>query len=228
NLEDQAWLEGWSDLPDASRLPAFVASRLVYRGFLRHLWWLLVPLILAVGLKLPLMYTLLADAGSHTGTSAWSGRLVMVAGAVVADVVLVGGGLWLIARRAWRAVSGMMAATRGHGNNDAARALAGRLVGEGYAGLITGHTHRPELRLLGDGFYANTGCGSEAVAEWPARLGLPSVFLAHRQLSWVEMEAGTDLHVRLFEGRRDLPGGTRLERVLARRPKMTEHRPELV
>ncbi|MEA2827220.1 MAG: lysyl-tRNA synthetase, class [Actinomycetota bacterium] len=228
NLKDQAWLQGWADLADAGRMPAFVTSRLAYRGVLRHLWWLLVPLALALAVKLPLLYTLLADLGNHSGAPAWSGRILMVAGAVVADVVLVGGGLVLVARRAWRAVSGMLEATRGHGNNDAARALAGRLVAEGYAGLITGHTHRPELSLLGDGFYVNTGCGSEAVAEWPSRLGLPSVFLAHRQLSWVELEPGADLHVRLFQGRRDLPGGTRLERLLARRPKMTDARPELV
>ncbi|MEA2716762.1 MAG: lysyl-tRNA synthetase, class, partial [Actinomycetota bacterium] len=226
NLQEQAWLDGWKDLDGAARLPAFVASRLAYRVVLRRLWWLLAPLLVALVVKLSLLSTLLADL-SPSPASGWSSRVLLVAAVVVADLVLVGGGLVVLARRSWRAVRGILEATRGHGDNDAARVLAGRLVDDGYAGLITGHTHRPELTLLGDGFYANTGCASEAMAEWPARFGLPAVFLAHRQLSWVEIESGADLHVRLFQGRLDLPGGTRIERLLARRPKLTD-RPQVV
>ena len=219
-VRTQGWLEGLEDMADASAFPRFLGSRLAYRRVLRHLAWLVVPLLLAVLLKLPLLYTARA--------SAWSTRLLLVTGAVAADLLLVGSGLLLVARRSWRAISGMLSATRGLGNNEAGREQAARLIDEGYAGLITGHTHQPELTVLGGGFYANTGCASEAVTEWPARFGLPPVFLAHRQLSWVELEAGADLHVRLYQGRLDVPGGTRLERLVARRPKLTDVRPTVV
>ena len=98
--------------------------------------------------------------------------------------------------------------------------LARQLVTDGHAGLITAHTCRPELAHLGEGFYVNVGCGSEVVTELPARLpglGLPPVFLAYRQTAWVEVEAGSDLHARLFHARQDLPGATLLERALANR-----------
>ncbi len=65
------------------------------------------------------------------------------------------------------------------------------------------------------------------VTEVPTRLpglGLPPVFLAYRQTSWVELEAGSDLHARLFHARQDLPGATLLERVLAN--EVVESRPD--
>ncbi len=48
-------------------------------------------------------------------------------------------------------------------------------------------------------------------------MGAPSLFLAHRQVSWVEIEAGHELHVRLLHAQIDLPGATALERLLTRR-----------
>ena len=46
-------------------------------------------------------------------------------------------------------------------DNDQPRSEAERLIGGGFAGLVTGHTHDPELTSLGSGFYANTGsCGT--------------------------------------------------------------------
>lgn len=228
-LRGQAWLEGVDDLSDASAFPAFLGSRLAYRRLLRHLWWLIIPVLVALLLRLPLLYPSLAARFGHPADAAtWSRHLLLVTGAVVADLLLVGSGLLLMARRSWRAIAGMLSATRGLGNNDDPRELAVALVDEGYAGLITGHTHQPELIDLGAGFYANTGCASEAVAAWPARLGLPPVFLAHRQLSWVELEAGADLHVRLYQGRLDVPGGTRLERLVARRPSMADGRAAVI
>ncbi len=88
------------------------------------------------------------------------------------------------------------------------------------AGSSPGTPAGPELAHLGQGFYANAGCGTEVVSEVPSRvpgLGLPSVFLGHRDLGWVELEAGNDLHVRLLHGRQDLPGATLIERAMARR-----------
>ncbi len=44
-------------------------------------------------------------------------------------------------------------------------------------------------------------------------MGLPPVFLPHRQSSWIELETGADLHVRLLLADVDLPTSTTLERL---------------
>jgi hypothetical protein len=118
----------------------------------------------------------------------------------------------------WRRLSDVSLVSRSGTLNDAPRARAGELVADGYAGFITGHTHRPEATPVGAGFYANTGCGNEVAHEWPARLGLPPVFLVDRELSYVELVARPDrLLVRLHQARLDLGRATALERLLARR-----------
>ncbi|MHB8672034.1 MAG: bifunctional lysylphosphatidylglycerol flippase/synthetase MprF, partial [Acidimicrobiales bacterium] len=114
--------------------------------------------------------------------------------------------------------------------NDAPREQAKALVRRGWAGLVTGHTHHAELTLFGDdAFYANVGSCSDVMSERPARLGLPPVFLAQRQLTWLEIEAGAELHARLVHGVTDLPGSTRPERLAARRlPDVPPRRPSVV
>ena len=52
-------------------------------------------------------------------------------------------------------------------HNAPARAEAARLVTEGFAGMISGHTHEPELSVVGNGFYANTGSGTTSVVGPP-------------------------------------------------------------
>ena len=49
--------------------------------------------------------------------------------------------------------------------NDTARDGGRRLVGRGYAGLITAATFQSELTHLGVGFYANVGATAEVVEE---------------------------------------------------------------
>jgi lysylphosphatidylglycerol synthetase-like protein (DUF2156 family) len=199
-LPDKPWMAGVESLSDPSALPAFVASRIAYRTLARPLAWLVVPLAVAALLRAPL-------------------RWELAAGAVVADLVLVAAVLALVARRAWGALADLAGrAGGGRGDqNDAPRDEARALVTGGHAGLVTGHTHQPELTPLGDGFYANAGCGARVIDAAPARLGLPPVFAPVRRLSWLELEAGADLHVRLLHSEIDLPGATVLERLAARR-----------
>ena len=155
----------------------------------------------------------ISGAGSH---SPWR----------TASLVALALGAWAIAAVAlvtlwWRwALQRPMGAlraidpTRGAGrNNDAPRRMARRLVGEGYVGYITGHTHQPELVDLGDGFYANTGGGGSVVERRRGRFGFPPAFAISRRLSWVEIEAGAGLHVRLLFARQPLPTTTILERL---------------
>lgn len=208
------WLSGMEDLDEPAALSRFIGSRLVYRRLGRSAWLLLVPVIVALALRLPAFA--LRSARHVVATS----RVGLAVFATVVELAL----LFLLAaaalRRTGLALSALALDDGGRDPNEPARCLARQLVTDGYAGLITGHTCRPELAHLGDGFYANAGCGTEVVSEYPTRvpgLGLPSVFLAHRQLAWVELEAGNDVHVRLLHGRQDLPGATIVERLMAER-----------
>ena len=213
--EGQAkWLAGMEDLDEPAALSRFIASRLVYRRLGRSAWLLLIPVILALALRLPGFALRSARHGGMTS------RVGIAVFATVVELAL----LFLLAaaalRRTGRALSALALDDGGGDPNEPARCLGRQLVTDGYAGLITGHTCRPELAHLGKGFYANAGCGSEVVTEYPTRvpgLGLPSVFLGHRQLAWVELEAGNDLHVRLLHARQDLPGATLAEQLLAER-----------
>jgi len=220
----EGWLDGAKHLVNPAAFPKFVASRLIYRRMVRHIWWVALPFAIALALKLPVLYAFLEHTGHRSkGLGTWSHRLTMVGLAAIADLTLIGGALFLSARRVWTAVGGIIG-VRGQGLNAAARKEAAGLAQAGYSGLVTGHTHRHELMKLDnlDGFYANAGSGSEIVAEQPARFGLPPVFLTRRQVSWVEVEGGAELGVRLVQGHQandnvaHSASGTRLERMLAR------------
>jgi lysylphosphatidylglycerol synthetase-like protein (DUF2156 family) len=215
-------------LDDPAAFSRFIASRLAYRRLGRSAWLLLIPLAVVLALRLPWLALRSARAGALTT------RLGILVGFTLIELLL----LVLIAgaalRRTTRALSAVGLTESGRDPNDAPRAAARDLITEGYAAAITAHTCRPELTHLGSGFYANVGCGSDLVTEVPSRLpglGLPSVFLAYRETAWVELEAGSDLHARLFHTRQDLPGATWPERILARRVVESsgrETRPKLV
>ena len=221
------WLQGIEDLSDPVMFPAFMASRAVYRRLVRHVWWLLVPILAAVMLEVPAVEAGLRAAGGGRRMAAWPDRLLIGGAGVAVMVVVLAVALAVVANRAWAGISSSLG-KRGWAQNDAARAEAGRLVGEGWAGLVTGHTHHAELTVLDGGFYANTGSCTRVVDQHAGRAGLPPVFLPHRQLGWVELEAGADLHVRLLHSRVEQPGATRLERVVARRCRVVDPRPSVV
>lgn len=219
------WLAGVDRLRDRVDFPRFVASRLAYRRLVRYTPWILLPFALALALKVPLIGAFVRRP-SHF--NAWPRRLVEVGVTTALDLLLVIAGVYLLTRRAWAAMSGVALGERGLAQNDRARDDARALVTAGYAGLVTAHTHRPELTHLGRGFYANCGCATEVLDERDARFGLPPVFLSHRELSWVELEAGADLHVRLLRAGLDLPGGSMVERLVARRGSENDSRPVVV
>jgi lysylphosphatidylglycerol synthetase-like protein (DUF2156 family) len=223
-----SWLQGVDRLPEPSRFPRFLASRLAYRRLARHAWWLLVPFAVAILLKVPLSYLWAAPAQHLSHLGAWPRRLGLVGLTTVLDLVLVVLGVAWVSRRTWAAMGGVALGSTGDDPNDRARAEATALVGAGLAGLVTGHTRRPELSILGTGFYANPGAVAEVVDECPARLGLPPIFLHRRQLSWVELEAGAELHARLLQARLDLPGATVIERMAARRRHLGDPHPAVV
>ena len=70
--------------------------------------------------------------------------------------------------------------------------------------MISGHTHEPELSVVGNGFYANTGSGTASVVARPARLRLPHPFVTVHRFSYVEMTGGAVLGLQLWL--REVPG----------------------
>jgi lysylphosphatidylglycerol synthetase-like protein (DUF2156 family) len=206
------WLAGFSQLDDPSAASRFVASRLVYRQLGRRAWLLAVPVLLALLLRLPV--ALLRPARSVSGV-----LLATALGAAVLELVVLMALAVVSLRQVWLAFSGRAGAPRDL--NEPARAAGRELVRAGWAGLVTGATCRAELSPVGDGFYANAGCCGDVVSEYEPRgasLGLPSVFLATRQLAWMELESGHELHARLLHAQVLLPGATLAERILARTP----------
>ncbi len=223
-----SWLQGVDRIPEPSSLPRFLASRLAYRRLARHAWWLLVPLALAVLLKVPISYLWAAPAQHLSHLGAWPRRLGLVGLTTVLDLVLVVLGVAWVSTAPGQPSEASPWAAPARTRTSAARAAARSLVGADRAGLVTGHTRQPELTLLGPGFYANAGAVTEVVDECPARLGLPPVFLHRRQLSWIELEAGAELHARLLQARLDLEGATVIERLAARRGHIGDPHPAVV
>jgi lysylphosphatidylglycerol synthetase-like protein (DUF2156 family) len=177
------------------------------------------------------------------------GRLLAAALVALLELVAAGSALLYVSRRRWARLEGERLAgffrpvasqgTRSDGadgarpssgatGNDAARDLARSLVSSGYAGVVSGSTLQAELTNLGTGFFACPGTAGEVVEEYPGRLGLPPVFLATRQIAWVELETGADLHARLLLARSDIPAKTFLERVSARHQPQHDTTPVVV
>ena len=206
------WLAGMSELDDPDAASRFVASRLVYRQFGRRAWLLAVPALVALLARLPVDFLRPARhvAGALLTTALVAAALELVVLVALAAVSL---------RQVWLAFSGKAGGPRDI--NEPARAASRELVADGLVGLVTAGTGRAELSRVGNGFYANAGCCAEVVREYAPRFGgagLPSPFLASRQIAWVELEAGNELHARLLYGEVLVPGATAAERLLARVP----------
>jgi lysylphosphatidylglycerol synthetase-like protein (DUF2156 family)/UDP-2,3-diacylglucosamine pyrophosphatase LpxH len=203
-LEGVQWLDG-----DPTDL---LGSRLFYRKVVGRLWWLSVPFAAALTLRF-LSFAPGVKPLLHHHTEHWlvSFGILMVAIAVIAAVVGIATML-----RVNRALAEASISERGNAasSNAAARAEAARLVAQGYAGLVSGHTHEPELSQVGVGFYANSGCGTEVVRNRKARLGLPRPFLAVRRLSLVDLKAGPQLSASLSLEEQPIGRPTTLERLV--------------
>jgi lysylphosphatidylglycerol synthetase-like protein (DUF2156 family)/UDP-2,3-diacylglucosamine pyrophosphatase LpxH len=191
---------------------AFLGSRLLYRMVAGWLWWLAVPFAAALVLRFMAFAPGVKPLVGHHAVRwlVWFGILV-VAIAVVAAVT----GLATMLR-VNRTLADASVSERGDASthNAAARAEAARLISAGYAGMITGHTHEPEITQMAMGFYANTGSATEVVRARKARFGLPAPFLAVRRLSMVELRAGPVLSVSLSLADRPIGRPAFLERLV--------------
>jgi lysylphosphatidylglycerol synthetase-like protein (DUF2156 family)/UDP-2,3-diacylglucosamine pyrophosphatase LpxH len=217
-LEGVRWCNG-----DPS---AFLGSRLLYRIVAGWLWWLAVPFAAALVLRFMSFAPGVKPLLSHHAVRwlVWFGILV-VAIALVAAVTAIATML-----RVNRALADASVSERGDAaaHNATVRAEAARLISEGHAGLITGHTHEPEISQVGPGFYANTGCATEVVRARKARFGLPTPFLAVRRLSLVELRAGAVLSVSLSVAERPIGQPSLLERLVLAPERARPQTPEVV
>jgi hypothetical protein len=179
------------------------------------LWWFVVPLALVIVLRLLFAIGIVADDDQKLSPFAeqllWLDVLAVV---FLSLIVLVA---YLVLNRAWSAASSVMAEQRGMSQNDLARQAARRMIGDGFEGLVSGHTHCAELSAVDGGFYANSGSGVKSVMPVPARFRLPHVYVPHIQVSWIELESTpTGWHAQLLDGWREVAGTTPLERRFAR------------
>ncbi len=206
DADPRPWSSGMRDLADPLSFPAFIASRLAYRRVFRPMKWLVIPFLAALAVRLPLIH--------------WRPRFVdwslVASGVGAAGLLLLGAALAIAARQVREGIATFEAGAEESDPNEPAKDEARRLLRESLNGYITGHTLRAEFAPLGEGFYVNTGCSAPVVREYDGRFRMPRVFLAHREVSWAELEAGATLHVRLVHGRQDEPGETLLERFAAK------------
>lgn len=203
------WLEGIDRLQDPAGLPRFVASRLAYRRLGRYAWWLLIPFAGVVLARLPELWLFGVPSHLH----GLFRPMLEIGFTLLAELLIVAVLLAVVNHRVWTGPASAFLGPPGDRANDAARDAARELVAGGCAGLVTGHTLRAELGSVGRGFFANTGACADVVEERRAVLGLPPVFVSARQVSFVEIEGGADVHARLLVARQQLPAGTLLERL---------------
>jgi UDP-2,3-diacylglucosamine pyrophosphatase LpxH len=224
------WLTGAHEMADPADFPSFIASRLVYRKLIRHLWWMILAPVLLFALVLP---GLGRFEDRYPGPGRWLHDGEILGYGAVVDIVVIALVIAIVSRRAWINLSGLALAGRGYSQNSAARERADELIAQGYLGYLSGHTHHPELKQHGDGFYGNTGSCTSVVEAIDTPSGMPPVYLRTQQLSWLEI--GTDQGTRQVQGqhkeraaasppcfaqlkmaRVELAGATRFERFLAR------------
>jgi lysylphosphatidylglycerol synthetase-like protein (DUF2156 family) len=204
------WLEGIEDA-DPADMGALVASRFTYRRLFRRAAWLTLPVLalLAVFFPVAVFSTRQRHALDHI--------FRLLAAGFAIELVLVAVALVFVVAQLHDSLGSISWLSRALRDNDSARGVAVGLAAGGGAGLITGHTGRAELTDLGGGaFYANCGTAGRTVDRVEPRGGLPAVYAARLRCSWVELEAGSELRVRLWHGVRDLPERTLLERMASR------------
>jgi UDP-2,3-diacylglucosamine pyrophosphatase LpxH len=208
------WLNGLHEMADPADFPSFVASRLVYRKLVRHLWWLVLLPIVTFVLVLPELGRV---RNRFPGTAGVLHDVEILAYGAAVDIAIIALILAIVSRRAWTSISGLALAGRGYSQNSAARQRADDLIAEGYTGFLSGHTHHPELHAHGSGFYANAGSCTSVVEAIDTMRGMPPVYLRTQQLSWLEIipDGNRPCRAQLQSARVAMPGATRLEGFMA-------------
>ncbi len=209
-LEGVQWLDG--DMAD------FIGSRLFYRKIVGKLWLAAVPFVAILLLRLLTFLPGVRPLLHHHAERWLLGFGLLVAFIIVVAGVAAGATL-LRVNRALRE-SAVSARSDPATHNAPARAEAARLVTQGYAGMISGHTHEPELSVVGTGFYANTGSGTASVKGRHSRFRLPHPFVTVHRFSYVEMTGHAVLELKLSLREVPVRSPVLLERLAQARTKV--------
>jgi lysylphosphatidylglycerol synthetase-like protein (DUF2156 family) len=202
-----SWLRGVEDA-DPADMGALVASRFAYRRLFRRAVWLTFPVLTLLALSFPIV--LLSARRVHSLTHVF--RILATGFAI--EVVLVVVALAFVMMQLRDSLSSIAWFARQARGNDEARGEAVAFTAGGGSGLITAQTRLAELTDLGaGGFYANCGGAGRVVERVGTWSGLPPVFASRLKCSWIELEAGAELHVRLWHGQRELAERSLLERL---------------
>jgi lysylphosphatidylglycerol synthetase-like protein (DUF2156 family) len=209
---NRPWLEGIDSVESPEATRRFISSRILYRR-LRNYFWVppLVALVVALVSHMAFVERRLERLGNprthrvitRLVDAPWHLRFLWVTITVlVAELIMVLLAA-LIARHLFRAtLAANPSAPRepegiAQGSEQSALDLARSFLAGGGSGLILGGSRAAGLSYLDTGFLALPGRSARIVREHHGRLGLPPVFLEHRQESQITMETGAELHARL-------------------------------
>jgi lysylphosphatidylglycerol synthetase-like protein (DUF2156 family) len=213
-------------LEDPAALASFVASRVLYRRLAPWIWLVLLALIGAdafnsltklIGHFTHHVYKLRAP---HTN-SFWGNLIVNLSVLIIAEALVVGAAGLVVRRRFNRshhadAESEPLANTLVDGEN--ALDFARRIVERGGVGAVVGGAPRPALAFLDRGVCAVPGPSRTVLIKREGRLGLPPVFTSVLRLGIVEIEAASNVQVRLIGGESPLSRSRLLERLVGGAP----------
>ena len=187
-LEGVHWLDG--DIAE------FAGSRLFYRKLVGKIWLLAIPFIAVILLRL-VTFLPGVDSLLRHHADRW---IYLFGGLIIFMVIVAGVAAVATLMRVNRALKDTAISNRADfsSHNAPARAEAARLVTQGFSGLISGHTHEPELSVVGDGFYANSGSGATSVTKRPSRFRLPNPFISVQKFSYVELITGAVIETKLW------------------------------
>jgi lysylphosphatidylglycerol synthetase-like protein (DUF2156 family)/UDP-2,3-diacylglucosamine pyrophosphatase LpxH len=209
-----AWVDDAAALTAPASFPAFVTSRMLYRRLLPAWPWALAALG-GVFLLWLAGTVLLGEAATSTALLRGLANLAALA--------LLDAALLAVAAIAWTrrtaARLGVASGLLGGREPNGALAAALRDRHPHHVGLVTGHTHIPQLSDVDGGFYANPGASCPVVRPVPTLSWTPPVFRRTHDVGWIQVGGGPDgIHAELHHAAlADPTGQTWVERWLARR-----------
>ncbi len=210
-------LEGLNHIAEPHKFAKFVASRLMYREVFNRLWWLVIPLAVTFILRLLIGYDVFTFTGYTTDQAL---KIVLYTElAVVVNVLIILLAVGIIVRGILRRAKTVPGAKAGEGHNEAAITKAKEeIYNRQTIGLITGHTHRPTIKHIDKGFYANSGCGVEMIYSSKARFKLPNTYISLNKLSWLELLLGEkEGSITLWQLSEDNNKQSTLERIVTKK-----------
>ncbi|NNN10392.1 MAG: DUF2156 domain-containing protein [Acidimicrobiaceae bacterium] len=198
--EGPSLLWGAERLQDPEDLAGLAASRIVYSKVLKYSVFALLPIILTVLVRIPLLASL-PGIGRLNGLRSLSKlRLELLAITSLIDIIVVISIILFLAQRVYSALSKASPTTMGTKRdlNIASRIGAQAVLRRGYKALIVAHSRQPELTKVGSGYFANPGGVQPILKKMPGRLGLPAAYSMVSEVTWLELSTNNTLKLELF------------------------------